>query len=78
MKALSEDSVLVNSFDLHGMLLKGNLSKDSQETRKPSYEDLYPVGWVEDQQAQMIHKDALLKMVTWPTYGVTKNKNMVS
>ena len=74
MKALSEDSVLVNSFDLHGMLLKAN----SQETRKPSYEDLYPAGWMEDQQAQMIHKDALLKMVTWPTYGVTKNKNTVS
>ena len=78
MKALSQDSVLVNSFDLQGMLLRVNLSKNSQETRKPSYQDLYPVGWVKDHEAQKVHKDSLLKMVTWPSYVVTKNKNMVS
>jgi hypothetical protein len=73
-----KNTALVTSLDLSTLLSRLDLSKEESDTRRPVYDKLYPDSWVGDQQAEGRHKEAFLKMIHWPTYVVTYNKNMVS
>ena len=77
VKSLLRNTELVTSLDLSAMLSRLDLSKEVSDTRRPVNDKLYPNNWVGDQQAEGRHKEAFLKMINWPTYVVTQEKNMV-
>ena len=66
MRSLARDQNLVKSLELEGLISRLDLSKEPSETRRPSYSDLYPIGWGPDSQAELVHKEAFTKIVHWP------------
>ena len=60
---MSSNQDIVTSLDLHGLLSKLDLS----DRRISAYEDLYPDGWAGDRQAEEKYRDAVCKIVHWPT-----------
>jgi len=66
MRALAQDENLVKTLELEGLISRLDLSSDSSETRRPSYKELYPAGWATDTQAELVHREALTKIVNWP------------
>ena len=66
--AVTADKDLVNSLNLHDLLSRLDLSKDTK-MRKPVYEDLYPDNWAGDSQAERRHREAVLKIINWPTFN---------
>ena len=66
MRALAQDENLVKTLELEGLISRLDLSSDSSETRRPSYKELYPAGWATDTQAELVHIEALTKIVNWP------------
>ena len=70
---MSSNPDIVTSLDLHGLLSRLDLSRDVSEKRMPVYEDIYPDGWAWDRLAEKRLKDAVHKIVNWPT----DHKNVV-
>jgi len=66
MRSLARDQNLVKSLELEGLISRLDLSKEPSETRRPSYSDLYPAGWGPDSQEELVHREALTKIVHWP------------
>ena len=66
LKALAVDPNIVTSLELHELMSRLDLSKDESESRRPSYDELYPDGWAWDKQAELRHREAVHKIVHWP------------
>ena len=65
---------MATSLDIPDLLSRLDLSKEAADTRMPAYEELYPDRWAGDRQAEERHRDAVYKIVNWPT----DDKNMAS
>ena len=65
MRALARNKSLVASLELDGVISRLDLSKEPSDTKRPSYSDLYPMGWVADTQAE-VHRETIHKIVHWP------------
>ena len=72
MKALSMNPDLVKSLEIEDLMTKLDLSKDPSDCRRPSYNELYPTGWARDQHTEIRHREAIHKIVHWPSSD--KNK----
>jgi len=73
--SLLEDSSLMASLDMSSVLSRLDLSKTSADTRRPAYDNLYPHNWVGDQQNERRHREAFIKLTSWPAYSVGYQKN---
>ena len=69
MKALSRNQNLVRTLELEGLMSRLDLSTPS---RRPFYTDLYPEGWGGDTTAEVLHREAVQKIVHWPVYESNK------
>ena len=56
----------MNRLELEDLMSRLDLSKDSTDTQRPSYTDLYPQGWGRDALAELQHREAVHKIVRWP------------
>ena len=62
--ALSSNPEIMNSLDLEGLMSRLELSEGP--ARMADYEELYPDGWAGDEQAEIRHREAVSKIVSWP------------
>ena len=62
--AMSSNQDMMTSLDLEGLMSRLDLS-DGQ-ARMAEYEEIYPDGWAGDEQAEMRHREAVSKIVSWP------------
>ena len=66
MKALARNPKLVKSLELEELLSRLDLLKDPCDSRRPSYNELYPTGWARNTQTELRHREAVHKIVHWP------------
>ena len=66
MREIARNQSLVKSLELEDLMSRLDLSKDSADTQRPSYADLYPQGWRKDALAELQHREAVHKIVHWP------------
>ena len=71
MRALSRNHNLVKTLELEGLMSRLDLSTSSQ---RPFYTDLYPEGWRRDTTAEVLHREAVHKIVHWPVDESNKVK----
>jgi hypothetical protein len=62
--AMSSNQDMMTSLDLEGLMSRLDLSEGP--TRMAEYEEIYPDGWAGDEQAEMKHREAVSKIVSWP------------
>ena len=61
---MSSNQDMMTSLDLEGLMSRLDLSDGP--ARMAEYEELYPDGWAGDEQAEMRHREAVSKIVSWP------------
>ena len=66
MVNISKDQETIQSLALSDLLSRLDLSKDISDTRMPTYEDLYPEGWLSNRESQEKHQEIVRKIVNWP------------
>jgi len=65
MRALSRNHNLVKTLELEGLMSRLDLSTASH---RPFYSDLYPEGWGRDTTAEVLHREAVHRIVHWPVH----------
>jgi hypothetical protein len=76
MKALSMKPSLVKSLEIEDLMLRLDLSKDPSDSRRPSYNELYPTGWARDKHSELKHREAIHKIIHWPASDNNKVKGV--
>ena len=66
MRALARNESLVAGLELEGLMSRLDLSKEANEIRRPSYDDLYPDGWGDHTREELEHREAIHRIVHWP------------
>ena len=77
VRCLSTHPDIVQSLDLTTLMASIDLSKDEEETKLPTYEQMYPDNWAGDKVVEGIHKEAVLKILSWPRDENNKVKKIL-
>ena len=65
--AMSRNPDIMSCLNLQGLLSRIALSEGAARMRNIEYEELYPDGWAGDEEAERRHREAVSKIVSWPT-----------
>ena len=76
MKELSLSPDLVKDLGIEDLMSRLDLSRDQSDSRRPSYDELYPTGWARNKHAEFRHREAVHKIVHWPASDNNKVKDM--
>ena len=63
---------LVKGLEIEDLMSRLNLSTDPSDSRRPSYNELYPTGWARNTHTELRHREAVHKIVHWPALNNNK------
>ena len=75
MKELSMNPDLVKGLEIEDLMSRLDLSKNASDSRRPSYNELYPTGWARNKHNELRHREAVHKIVHWPASDNNKVKD---